>query len=1344
MENDSSVIPQVSPPLRGHQRNVPPRPRGPLPTESTDQYERDSRNILSFHDIPVDLSPSQTGTRSRSRLLRGNNASVLPTPHQPPYPIMNQSQTTSYFQESAPGNHHNGSSPDVYDSDSSFNGPETIFNTSNIPRPRGPTDDWRPYREKERGYQGLSRFGGDTQRLSLDSPGNNGRDFASPQLLPSSSFNSTATYSHSNALYDTANRHPVARRPSLSPHTSFQSNDEDFFENGTDSRSPDVLHGLGFPPEITSSSTPVNPQRLSTHSIRTLQSEASLVSFAISRSDSVNSYETRTKSIGNYSLGTSPTMLQRGQSTGSEYVHRNNTLYMPYNFYVGDDVDVDTTASRYGDVSENLVTHTFPGLPSSDSEDDDYIADIFLGGESPRRVDSQAELFTEDLTLPSIIRNDPEPLVLPKLPFSATSLHSLHYLMCRDVSHLTALFEWSLLLRLWSTGKPIRRKEYKRALVKLLVHHRKEIPADVINRNADQIIHTFAKSGGILLESNANDEIASLEKEGLGKKEDYVVVFYEDAIVNGVLPDLSLCYSYSRVHDPNETLKCFSNCYLNKKIDEEQWKSIDVTKLDVNADWDSFWKLTPEDLKRMDRTLIKKQSHIFEFIRFEKSFSRQLKIYIESFIPRFIQKAVTIIGRENILVVSSLQDDLLGVPRMIYDIHYNFLLLPLLNLLKENGKFITDVTGMIDIYFKWAQEIRPAILKHAEVTPYITGLLLNNALNSWVDDVGDKIDEISRNRLNPPWMIRQLLNDRFMKLPPSFSTLRRLYKESDPEFAMLKGIEDRIKTISVEINTGIGKSENRYAIKGVARNLEWDSHPIKEISWDHPDRKFFFKSDLKKKETVGKSAVHLILFDNYLFITQFNRKAFKVISSPIPIEYLLAEDRKKDLETTDEADAVYSFRVRFAGRGKSYIFLTELERLKDEWLRNLKKARAHFCLKMKNLSVFNIKLISNTSFAYDYAYNKLQICALNDPIEEMCTDARKHLQSWGYKGSLNFSGSLNRIVKGEINCATWTFHKGVKFYFVGMSQGIYCSDLKGKWKCVISEDAIKMLADANLELLVIMSSKGLRYYLLTRLIQIYSDNEDYKKRVTLHHGPVLFFEMAQHKGMTTIFWGTKKSSTSTATNFLCVVPSLDRRGVFSSFKTVKEFYVESECLGMSVFNQTFAVHAKRGIEILRMDKLLPTSIPAPPSSPPQGMNPIEYKARLRNIFRKVESSVEPKGVFKFGEYELLLVYSDFAIFTNRKGGLSRLELHEFHFRADSVAFVDDYLILVCDQVIEVWEVRPDRRSVPKQVIIGKGIRLVGSGDNLYFTMANPLVPGLQCLFELELRIPRRASGKLFH
>ena len=110
------------------------------------------------------------------------------------------------------------------------------------------------------------------------------------------------------------------------------------------------------------------------------------------------------------------------------------------------------------------------------------------------------------------------------------------------------------------------------------------------------------------------------------------------------------------------------------------------------------------------------------------------------------------------------------------------------------------------------------------------------------------------------------------------------------------------------------------------------------------------------------------------------------------------------------------------------------------------------------------------------------------------------------------------------------------------------------------------------------------------------------------------------------------------------------------------------------------------------------------------------------------------GMFKLNNNsEFLLVYNDGAVFTNKHGKISRPGMLHFDFKAQSVMFFDNNLFLITSEVVEVWSISDfvlgSNRLI--QVVTGKDVRLVGKDPYCVCAVANPLVPGMQLMFELE-------------
>ena len=256
------------------------------------------------------------------------------------------------------------------------------------------------------------------------------------------------------------------------------------------------------------------------------------------------------------------------------------------------------------------------------------------------------------------------------------------------------------------------------------------------------------------------------------------------------------------------------------------------------------------------------------------------------------------------------------------------------------------------------------------------------------------------------------------------------------------------------------------------------------------------------------------------------------------------------------------------------------------------------------------------------------------------------------------------------------------------------------------------------------------------MLDVYTGTRREIVGTSLSKDPVLFFSMALHKNIPMLFFAKKKLN---VTSFKVLIPEIDNNGIFSRFKDDRKFYIEAECFGISIFNSSFALHTDKGFEVMELDKLMPRSVPDLPQIETERKKLDQFSRKtpstmLETIKKLVTSSNSiPMGMFKLtNNTEFLLVYSEFAIFINKHGKLSRETALIFDFKAHSVHFVDNHLFLVREDIIEVLSISDFAKGANDlvQVITGKGLLLVSDDKDVSFVMANPLVSGLQLLFNL--------------
>lgn len=1070
----------------------------------------------------------------------------------------------------------------------------------------------------------------------------------------------------------------------------------------------------------------------------------------------------------------------------------------------------------YNDMPETTTTNYFdysilPDLPSTNTSADGQASSpskrmtlsstiSFLKRESQPNLPSptSATRRRKDDDLP------PVPLDLPQLPFTSSSLATQHFNACKNIWSLGSIFQWCLMLKTWLHDLSIPKREFKKALIKLLIFYKRDIPLDIIGQNVDQIIASLLEVKAISYCTNNIDQNASLsshdEKETKKKngKEDFIVKMDSSIHVSGVLPELTHCYCNDKDHnstsnEQSRKLKCYSSqCQLNKVIDHEiQFKNTNINEIVLGDDWASHWRLTAEDLRKFDKTVSKRQSLIFDLLKYEQTFIQRAKCFVDIVGPEFIKAAHILVGSHEIILINKFEDDVLKPGKELIQIHQKSLFEPLLRILISDGRFIKILVDIANIYYNWSKVVKNSLLAYMSTVPMIEDLLRNDSIKRWVDVEVRNIDRVKELKVNGSLLFLSTFNSRYQQLPLQLSDIRKLFDSQEPEFIALTKAIDDIKRLGSKVNEMKVHADNIHALKKIHKQLIWKNN-INHVNANlgSENRRFFYRGDLTRKGDlkINSFTNHIILLDNYLFITEKVKNqrmglySYKVVENPIAVELLLFEIKEKESTSstlelkpitksltslslpvspvhTHEAQdgeiepASYPFKIRYAGRGKhnAFTFSTKSERERKVWINYFLTAKTNLCRRLRKTEPYTLGIIANTCFAYDIGnkISKLQVCAPYDPIEEASTDALKKLEQLGCKGDIySLNNSRNYIVFSKAQCITSFEYSNTKFYLVGLATGIYCCDMQHRWKKVIGgPDITKIQVLASINLVIVLGSKHLRCYSLDLIIGVYYDKKEHISSISLSNEPVLFFAIGKHRQVNMLFYAKKKGNSSGTTNFKVLIPETDNDGVFSAFKVIKKFYVQAECYNISIFNTSFAVHTNKGFEILELDKLLPRSIPEFPYNESSGkkidgfsrrtITGGAYNPSIEMVKKTVHStSIKPMGMFKLNNNtEFLLVYNDCAIFTNKHGKLSRYSMLRFEFKAKSIAFINNHLFLICDEVMEVWSISDFANGSNRliQVVTGKDMNILSSDDYVRFSIANPKVPGMQLLFELRPR-----------
>ncbi|CAN3375434.1 hypothetical protein DIRU0_E06546 [Diutina rugosa] len=927
----------------------------------------------------------------------------------------------------------------------------------------------------------------------------------------------------------------------------------------------------------------------------------------------------------------------------------------------------------------------------------------------------------------------PLPLDLPHLPFTASVLMSQHFSEIHDVWRLNNVYHWCSRLKSWLHESEIPLKEFRVAIMKVASFHCPDLSMEIIWRNVDAIIASLALQQAIVI-----------------IEDDATVAIVDGVPVSGVFPELAPCYGTSH----EGPLHCYApQCTMNWKLDHQhRLASADPTTLVLGDDWASYWQLTVDELKQIDRQESKKQSLIFDLFRSEQKFIQRGRCFLEHVCRQFFKAAIRLVPEARPDQIRQIENEVYNSVHALVEAHETLLFAPLIKVLIDEGKFIRSIGDINQLYRQWSHTIKQPLLTYMSTLPAIQDILARPEVIQWIDENVNSLEEVKKLRVNGSLLFLSTFNSRYQHLPLQLADVQKYFDES--ESSSFDSAISAIKNVARAVNDRKRLADNRHGVSKLVGVLEWRTVvKPRNLNLDSDHRKLYYRGEMFKKGDlrINSSVVHLILLDNYFLITKRNgRGKYEVIETPIPIEQMLMEERETSAPLItnptappeEEEPSTYPFKVRYAGWGKhhAYTFFSKTEQGRADWIKVFIEARTDLCGRRLKTDPYAVDGVSLTQFAYEASKKiiKLPVCAPGDPIYAIAADAQAKLITFGVKPPqdiYSLESAHHHLCFAKVYCAEQFIFNGAAYCFVGTHTGIYAWDYRGRWRRVfVSGPVTRIHVAVGQGIMLVLSNKQLRYYTLRSVLNAYhgEGSTHVVTAVKVSNDPVAFFSMGKHRDMTMLFYAKHKSNNSFS--FKALVPEVDSGGVFSRFREVKKFYVQAECLGMTLFNTTFAIHTTKGVEVMFLDDLKARSVPVVPQVGSKVANRAAVEQTMDAVRRMTQkTNIEPLGMYKLrNNMEFLLVYATGAVFTDKKGVVSRGTMINFHHKATAVAFEEDKLFVVCDESIEVWSISHVSGGTNKlmQVISGKGIRLL-SPHQLCFCIANPLAMGMQLVFNLR-------------
>ncbi|PGH20389.1 hypothetical protein AJ80_03657 [Polytolypa hystricis UAMH7299] len=415
---------------------------------------------------------------------------------------------------------------------------------------------------------------------------------------------------------------------------------------------------------------------------------------------------------------------------------------------------------------------------------------------------------------------------------------------------------------------------------------------------------------------------------------------------------------------------------------------------------------------------------------------------------------------------------------------------------------------------------------------------------------------------------------------------------------------------------------------------------------------------------------------------------------------------------------LYPFKIKHLGQGNSgkgevYALYAPTAQNRQDWCEKIVEAKTKHAASLyaQKAEPFRLRVLSDSAFAYsDSSPASKSVVIRGTPLDRAISEVEK-------KYSSNLSRPLP-ICRASVNCATvFQQPRGKMMCAIGTDYGVFISDYDDPrgWNKVINHTNVTQLAVfEDFNLLLLIADKSLIAYHLDVICPVSgvpAQNDSQRRAPQKLSGSreVSFFGAGRMKDRALVFY---KKRDGISSRFKVLEPVLQksttsrsrflpRRGQTEFFRDYDEFYIPAETYGINIFHSSLAVSTQRGVEVLKLDKKLPWTVPMLTSEQP------EVQTHLSRIASRVKD-LKPLGMFRLSEAEFLVAFEECAVYVNKFGEVSRSVVMEFVGHAHAACLCGKFLILANEDFVEVRNAMNGRM---RQVIAGRNVVLLDDGGN---------------------------------
>lgn len=776
----------------------------------------------------------------------------------------------------------------------------------------------------------------------------------------------------------------------------------------------------------------------------------------------------------------------------------------------------------------------------------------------------------------------------------------------------------------------------------------------------------------------------------------------------------------------------------------------------VASKWEWNDLVSNDVRKKLSKDVIKRQSVIFELIKGEMAYVKDLE-NIEIMYVRPLRAAEPpIIPRERL---NQFINDVFHNFHELH-VHHKRMVDQFHEIQREEHPTIRSISAPV---FDAALNFREAYMEYVPNYPIAAyriddEMATNPAFKKFVEDQvrhpdAHRLD--MKNFINRP-IPRLLRYELLLKSIFDETTAAHEDRQSIPEIINI------IKALGKETEPGVESAKGKVELWRYNSNLTF-----KPGDWIDMDLLDEFRSLLhtgkllRQPETgfewSGWGELFVLLFDNYLVMTKVKESKdgvtkYHVNRRPIPLDLLTlvnftdpptqrttgilrglrggerhaegAPPLANGVTSPDSAvdsRVVYPCTLHHNGRmGGPYILYAESAQVRAEWKQKLEEALGLRKVVQESNKVFEIETLSTDTFT----------------IPAMVASTAP---AW------------NENVTGKVTCSVpFTTADGRGLVAIGCAAGVWIGfrhDSRSMRQVLHLKQVTQCAMLENFGIFLVLADKQLFAYHIEALVPSSPNNAHFNQAPEKLNGTkdVHFFSVGTLHGRTLVIYMKKKGLDSV---FRVLEPVGERindrsrapagigqrfgfRPARSAwFRVYRDFFLPSESFDLVFLKAQIAILCTKGFEIMDLTDFKSVTIPQ------------RDDAKLEKLVKRCEAC-RPLGMFRCTDDEFLLCYDEFGLYIDKHGDPSRsLGTIEWEGRAERVALHHPYVLLFDSRFIEIRHISTGRLA---QIIQGHDLRCLWDGRGLN-SNASASSPGGEDGMDQEARVhavmtPPEAVGR---